>query len=117
MDKQLEKLAKILHSEVGEIKSFKNGLNKFDGYVKMPKTYSTWTDFVRHVWKLYKEESQKTYKGVSIDFIIEYARKYKAKECKTILKQININGQTDEIIIRGKRQAEIIFSKDVGASE
>lgn len=110
--KEIDKLAKIIHKEVGFLKTPKRENDPFSGFDKIPKRYPTFRDFARHVFQLQKDGT-KTYGGLSVDYIINYAMKFKPKICKTILEQLNINGKVDKIIVIDRKQPKIEFAKDV----
>lgn len=67
-----------------------------------PKNFLTFRDFCLELWHRY-QNGIKTYRGLSIEWAINYAKKYKKKEIKTILNQLNINGNTDKIVIVGNK--------------
>jgi len=81
---KIQLLAKIIYEEVGTSKTYKNGQDKFGGFENVPKQYPTLRDFALAIFKLQKE-GVKTYKDLSVDYIIDYAKKFKPKACKTIL--------------------------------
>jgi hypothetical protein len=109
---QLQLVQRILHEEVGYIKTPKyKGGDKFSEQIKVPKLHGTITGFVAHLKSL-KENGSKKYRELDIDYILHFCKQGKQKKiATTTLKQDNLNGKTDTIKVIGRTKEKVIYAK------
>lgn len=106
---QLQKVQKILHEQVGEVKTHEYKDGRIIRTFRVPKLYATVYKFTSHLKNL-KQDGNTEYAGLDINFILDFCAKGKTKKiARTTLKQLNHNGKTDTILVIGKKKEEVIY--------